>query len=158
MLLVVIIVAVGAALTLLVGVAMNVYAEALMSRYPQTMELLRRKPVAAAVMIGLLIVAGSVLQLTYPLFTLKSGDKVGAPNRPSHGLITNAGGLSYLWVFAAPSPESARTGYVYNNTQVEIICATRGKNGLWYKLHYVGKDAYINSRFVATGTERPVTC
>jgi hypothetical protein len=105
MLLVLIIVAVGAALTLLVGVAMNLYAEALMSRYPQTMELLRRKPFAAAVMIGLLILAGSVLPTVRSLSSSKSGDKTAAPNSPSQHSSTRNSAIA-VPESATPAPNT----------------------------------------------------
>jgi Bacterial SH3 domain len=91
-----------------------------------------------------------------------------APNAaPIHGLIKTLGEYSYVWVFAGPTPESTRIGRAYNNTQVAVICETQRettRGGItvavpWYKVvYYAGKDGYIPSRYVNTGTERPAAC
>lgn len=140
-------------------------ADARILRMTETTNLTRRRVghilgrnwwqgLAALISLAALVVAVVQLTMVTP--------STPAPT-PTHGLITNSDGLSYLWVFAAPTPESSHAGYVFNNTQVDVICAIQGKNGrgengLWYKLHYAGKDAYINSRFVNTGTKRLAAC
>jgi hypothetical protein len=59
----VILIIVAAVVALVIGVVTNLYSEALGSRYPRVLELLKRKPIAAGMLLLFIIVVASLLQM-----------------------------------------------------------------------------------------------
>ena len=97
----IILVIVAAVLAVIIGVTINLYSEALASRYPYAMELLKRKPVAAGIALVFAIIVAAILPMANSASSPQSGSRAETPKASSP---PSQSGRAPVEVPQSPSP------------------------------------------------------